>query len=135
MKKQDDVSLKLEKLYVYAMMKRDSDTADSAADALIMRAQSVLVELNANLSFLLPELTHLEESVLIAYRDDPDFADYDYFLTTVIKSKKHVLSPAEENLLAMGGEVYSQFQNAFMKLNNADIRFPVIKNREGEKSS
>jgi oligoendopeptidase F len=133
MKKQDDVSLKLEKLYVYAMMKRDSDTADSAADALIMRAQSVLVELNANLSFLLPELTHLEESVLIAYRDDPDFADYDYFLTTVIKSKKHVLSPAEENLLAMGGEVYSQFQNAFMKLNNADIRFPVIKNREGEK--
>lgn len=133
MKKQDSVNQKLEKLYVYAMMRRDSDTSDSAADALIMRAQSVLVAYNTNLSFVLPELTALDSSVLVAYRDNPAFSDYDYFLTTVIKSKQHVLSPEEENLLAMGGEVYSQFQNAFTKLNNADLKFPEIKSKSGEK--
>ena len=62
---------------------------------------------------------------------DERLRDQDYYLRCLIRSKKHVLSAAEEKLLAQGGEVYAQFQNIFSMIDNADIRFGEIEDGSG----
>ena len=133
LKKQDSVMRKLERLYVFAHMLNDQDTADAQNSTYISRAQGLLVKINAETAYMLPELTALDESVLKGFISDPDFSDYDYMLKTVLKSKAHVLGEEAEKVLALGGEMYAGFRDAFMMVDNADLPFPTVKDSEGRK--
>src|SRR3990172_2588387 len=53
---QDDISLLLEQLVVYARMRRDEDNANSTGQALTARAMSLATELSSASSFIAPEL-------------------------------------------------------------------------------
>ena len=132
MKKQEDVIRIFEKLSVYAMMLHDVNTKDSFADSLYSKTMSLGVKISSSTAFVMPELTALDSSVLESYINDIDLAEYDYFLKTVLNEKAHVLSEAEEKLLAESGETLAGFKDIFTKIDNADINFGVIK-RNGEK--
>ena len=116
LKKEDEVGKKIERLYVYANMRHDEDQTNAEFDELLSKAQQLYVKINTNTSFMLPELTALDDSVLNAYIADPDFADYDYQLKGVIQAKPHVLSKETEEVLALGGEMYSSFRDIFSKI-------------------
>ena len=132
MKKQEKAGRIVEKLYVYAMMLHDSDTAESEYDALMSKATALSVRFSAATAFIVPELISLDESVLKAYIVDPRFSDYDYSLKCVMKEKPHVLSEKEEKLLAESSDAMSSFREIFTKTDNADLPLkPII--RKGEK--
>ncbi len=132
LKKQDEISRRLEKLYLYAHMLFDQDTSDSANGGYIARAQSLYVKINADTAYILPELTALPEKTLEDFIADKDFADYDYLLKTVIKTKAHVLGEEAEKVLALGGDMYSGFRDVFTVAENADFRFPSVKDENGK---
>ena len=132
-KKQEEVGAKLEKLYLYAHMRHDEDSRVAKYTAMQSRAMSMFVRFSSETAFAEPELTALPESVLNGYLASEQLKDYDYFLRQLIRSKKHVLSEKEETLLAMGGEVYSQFQNIFSMIDNADIQLGEIDDGKGGK--
>lgn len=127
LKKEDEVGKKIERLYVYANMRHDEDQTNAEFDELLSKAQQLYVKISTNTSFMLPELTALDDSVLNSYIADPDFADYDYQLKGVIQAKPHVLSKETEEVLALGGEMYSSFRDIFSKIDNADLPFPTVK--------
>ncbi len=126
LKKDEIISRKFEKLYVYASMRSDEDTRKPEFNALLSKAQSLYVMLNTNTSFVLPELTSLPESVIKGYMQDEDFKDYDYSLKLILAQKPHVLSDETEEVLALGGEMYSSFRDIFQKIDNADLDFPTV---------
>ncbi len=126
MKKQERVCRNLDRLYVYAMMLHDTDTANSSYDALLSKAINLSTKLSSNLSFVLPELTALDESVLNGYLADSELSEYDCYIKEVLKSKPHVLSEAEEKLLAQSGEALSSFKEIFTKIDNADLPLKEI---------
>ncbi len=132
MKKQEELGRKIEKLSVYAMMKRDEDTADSNSDALMGKITSLSVKFGSESAYIVPELTALSESILKEFILDADLSEYDYFLKTVLKDKAHVLSEKEEILLAQSGEAFSSFKDIFTKIDNADLPLGTI-NHKGEK--
>lgn len=133
LKKQDEISRKLERLYVYAHMVFDQDTSNAANGGFIARAQSLYVKINASTAYILPELTALPESQLKAFIADRDFSDYDYMLETVLREKPHVLGEEAETVLALGGDVYSGFRDVFTMADNADFPFPTVKDGNGKK--
>ena len=133
LKKQDEVSRKIERLYVYAHMLFDQDTSAAENGGYIARAQSLLVRLNADTAFILPELTSLDEAFLQNCIADGDFSDYDYMLQTVLKDKPHVLGEEAEKVLALGGDVYSAFRDVFTMTDNADFPFPTVRDGDGKK--
>ena len=53
-------------------------------------------------------------------------------LERILRYKPHTLSPGEEKLLAMQGEMSDASNNIFRQLNNADLKFGFVKNEEGE---
>lgn len=133
LKRQDEVLIIFERVYSYAMMLHDSDMKNPEYDAILSKAHSLMVNFNAATSFVMPELTALEDQILLELVNDKDFSDYSYMLSTVINEKKHVLSKDVENILAMGGDIYSQFREIFMKIDNADFDAPEIDDGKGGK--
>lgn len=130
-KKQEEVGAMLERLYLYAHMRHDEDSRIAKYTSMQSRAMSLFVRFSSETSFAEPELTALPESVLNDYLHSEQLRNYDYYLKQLIRSKKHILSEKEERLLAMGGEVYSQFQNIFSMIDNADIRLGEVDDGQG----
>ena len=123
-KMMDDVSRRVEKLYLYAHLRNDEDLRSSKNTAALSRTMSYYSKLFSEFAYVEPELTALPEETLNTFIADPDFADYDYRLRRISKSKAHVLSAAEEKLLALGGDVMGGFQKIFMMLDNANLNLP-----------
>lgn len=127
LKELDKVDYDIEKLAVYAHMKKDLDTRDSDANALNSMVSNLFVKYASGLSFMTPELTSLSDEKLNAIIANPDFADYDYQLKGILKTKPHVLSKESETILAMGGQVFGGFHDIFTMIDNADMPYPEIK--------
>ena len=131
----DELSMTMEKIYTYAMMKSHEDTALPAYQNLNARAGTLAAEFAAASSFVTPEIIAMPEGTLNGFIDPSnsgsDFDDYRFMFAEIARMKEHVLSGAEEELLARASEVASSPENAFSMLTDADMRFPMIRDEEG----
>jgi len=131
-KLRDELAITLGRLVVYANMKSHEDTANSKNQGLANRASALSVEFSSAISFITPELLALSDAKLAAYVDDPSLKDYSFGLKDLMRRRKHVLSQAEEAIIARTGDMAGIADNAFSMLTNADMRFPPIKDEEGK---
>lgn len=131
---EDDISLHTERLYVYSNMKHHEDMTDPTYQALSDKAQKLSVEVSQALSFISPEIVSLSEEQLKALVENKDLAPYKTTLEEMIRQKPHVLSKEEEALLAMAGNMSGAPSNIFGMINNADMKFPKVKNENGEEA-
>ena len=120
----DEISRRVEKLYLYAHLHQHEDMRSSDATATLSKITTLASKLFAEFAFVEPELTALDESVLNAFIADKDFSDYDYRLSRIARDKAHVLSQKEEKLLALAGDVLGDFQSVFSMLDNANLNLP-----------
>ncbi|MBQ7924118.1 MAG: oligoendopeptidase F [Clostridia bacterium] len=121
----DEVSRRMEKLYIYAHLRHDEDVRNADTTASLARITSLFSKIFSRFAFIDPQLTALDEKTLQAFIADPDFKAYDYKLKKVEKSKAHVLSEKEEKLLALSSDVFGGFQDVFMMLDNANLNLPT----------
>jgi len=129
---EDEISLHTERLYVYAGMRHHQDMADPTYQALNDKAKKLSVEVGEALSFITPEILSLSEEQLKALIEDPALKPYKQTLEEMLRQKPHVLSKAEEALMAQVGNISQAPSNIFGMINNADMKFPKIKNDKGE---
>lgn len=131
----DEVSRRLHKLYTYAHMRYDENTADSFYQAMNDRARTLASQIGATLAFMTPELLEVPEETIASYLEkNPDLALYRHAFDELNREREHVLSEAEEAILAKAGEVLGQSGTTFGMLNNADMKFPKIKGEDGEET-
>ncbi|OAI89268.1 oligoendopeptidase F [Exiguobacterium sp. KKBO11] len=131
----DEVSRRLYKLYTYAHMRYDENTADSFYQAMNDRARTLASQIGATLAFMTPELLAVPESTIETYlNENPDLAMYRHAFDELNQEREHVLTEAEEAILAKAGEVLGQSGTTFGMLNNADLTFPRIKGEDGEET-
>jgi len=129
---EDELSLHVERLYVYANMRHHEDTAEPVNMALSDKSKKLSVETGEALSFITPEVLSLPEVKLDAYIADPSLAKYRHTLEEMRRQKAHILSKTEEALLAQAGNVSQAPGTIFSMLNNADLKFPKVKDENGE---
>jgi oligoendopeptidase F len=123
----NEVMLDVSRLAVYAFMRHDEDTRDSASAALMSRVDMLEMQLMGNIAFISPELTELPVDTLEAFVKDPKFSDYDYSLRRIIANKPHVLSKDVEAMLAQESTIFGGFSKVFSMIDNADFPYPTIK--------
>lgn len=129
----DELYRVVENLYSYSSMKLDEDTREGKSQALSDKALSLYVDVNEKTSFLIPEMLTLEESKLEKfYEEEPKLKIYKQSIDDVMRQKSHVLSAREESILAQMGEVADSPQKIYSMLNNADLKFPTIKDENGK---
>lgn len=131
----DEVSRRLYKLYTYAHMRYDENTADSFYQAMNDRARTLASQIGATFAFMTPELLAVPESTIETYlNENSDLAMYRHAFDELNQEREHVLTEAEEAILAKAGEVLGQSGTTFGMLNNADLTFPKIKGEDGEET-
>lgn len=129
-----ELSRNVSRLFTYAKMKQDENTQIADYQAMTSRAESLSFEVEEATAFMTTELLANEYSVIEEYmNEDADLKLYEKYFKDLFKKKVHILSESEEKLLAQMGEVGSVAQNAFGMLNNADLKFPIVEDSNGEK--
>ncbi|GGG15626.1 oligoendopeptidase F [Paenibacillus abyssi] len=129
---EDELSLHVERLYVYANMRHHEDMADPTYQSLSDKSKKLSVETGEALSFITPEVLSLSDEELASFIEHPELAAFRNTLEEMRRQKGHVLSKTEEMLLAQVGNVSQAPGTIFSMLNNADMKFPKVKNEQGE---
>ena len=130
----EQVNAKAELLGNYCMRKGDEDTRNGTYQAMGGKFMSVVVGLSAAVSFETPEIMAIPDEKLDAfYAEKPELERYRRYLTNMRRMKEHVLSPAEEKLLAAAGEMSQTPSDVYGNFGNADLKFPEIEDAEGKK--
>jgi oligoendopeptidase F len=131
LKLRDQVNVQLEKLYAFATMRRDEDMRQSGPQALYQRAQNLAVKWDESGSWFAPELLRIPEDQLKQWLQEPDLKIYAHYFDDLLRSKAHILSPREEELLAMAGKATDASSDAFGLLSNTELRWRMVKDPEG----
>jgi oligoendopeptidase F len=130
---QDELSMRLGKLYTYAHMRYDQDTTNSFYQGLNDRASNLYSEAASAMSFIVPEILSIDENKLKTFLEEKEeLRLYEHALDEINRQRPHVLSAKEEALLAQAAEVMASSSNTFGMLNNADLTFPTIIDENGD---
>lgn len=121
------VSRALEAVYVYAHLLSDQDTGNAKNLGLLDQAMNLYMRLSAEQSYVTPELLSIPDEKLRDFLQQDILAGYRRAIEEIVRFKPHTLSQEEENLLALGTEVFGAPEKIFSQLNNADLKFnPVL---------
>ena len=130
----DQADLALTKLVNYAERKSDEDTRQSRYQDYSSQVMTLWVSLSSACAWFTSELLSLSEDQMEAfYAAEPGLEVYRRCLDVIFQRRAHVLSPAEEKLLAAAGDMANQPDNIFSLLNDADLSFPDATDAQGNK--
>ncbi|MBM7702553.1 oligoendopeptidase F [Metabacillus iocasae] len=133
LQQQDELTMRVSKLYTYAHMRYDQDTTNSFYQGLDDRIKTLYTQIASALAFMTPELLAIEEEKIQQFLNEKEELKlYEHALDEINRQRPHVLGASEEALLAEASEVLGASSNTFGMLNNADLEFPEIKDENGE---
>lgn len=129
---QDSVWNIMDRLYVYAGMRSDEDTRVSTYQEMSGRAGSLRTRVNQAVSFIDPEILAIPSSKLDELiKSENGVKLYQHYIDNIIRMRAHTLSPAEEEILALAGDIARAPSTIWTMINDADIKYPSIKDETG----
>jgi len=133
MRATEELGLIFENVYTYANMKSHEDTANTTYQALSDRATSLAAHVSGALSFIKPEILGLPEATIRQFlQEHEELAGYEMHIDRMLREKEHVLSPEQEQLLALTTEMADAPSTIFSMLTNADMDFGKVTDDAGQ---
>jgi oligoendopeptidase F len=127
-----DLSRRLDRLYTYAHLKNDEDQSNQDYLGRYQRAVGLYTRAGERSSFMRPELMAVDEDRMAAFLESPELAAYRFHLEKILRLRAHTRSPAEEELLAMSGEMAQTARQVFGQLDNVDLNFGTLTDDQGQ---
>lgn len=129
----DEATSKLQRVWEYLERRGDEDTRINRWQDLVGQVHALAARVGAAAAWFQPALLALDHATLDAwYAQEPDLALYRRALQKMRALRDHVLSPAEEALLAQAGELAAAPEREFSMLNEADMAFPDALDSQGQ---
>ena len=128
----EELDLKAEPLYVYANSMHDLDIANNKYQEMLGKIENVVTKQSVESSFVIPQLTKLDDEFLNELAKDKDFEPYKKVINDIIREKSHVLSENEEKILSNVGLFSGNFSDNFSNFENADLKYNNVKNKNGK---
>ncbi|WP_455675983.1 oligoendopeptidase F [Pradoshia sp.] len=130
---QDEMTERLGRLYTYSHMRYDQDTGNTFYQGMDDRAKNLYSQASSIFSYIVPEILSIDEETINRFMGEKEELKlYAQVLKEINLQRPHVLTAEQEALLAQASEVLSASSNTFGMLNNADLRFPSIKDENGQ---
>jgi oligoendopeptidase F len=121
-----------ERLSTYAFLKTTEDTANSTYQRMKGRFEHASSEAGQAASFIRPEIMAIPPKNLDQFLKSKSLAPFRLMLERMIRYRPHTLSNAEEKLLAMQSQMSDTAHHTFRQLTDADFKFGMVKNEQGE---
>lgn len=131
---QDEISILLDSFANYALRKADEDTKNTLYQGFKDQTMGLYVSISSALSFAEPEILTIDDETLNSfYNDEPKLMFYKRYIDDIRRKKAHILSNAEERILAAAGDLAQAPDDIYGLLNNADMTFESITDIEGNR--
>lgn len=129
----DEITVIARNLIHYSNRKSDEDTRVSKYTGYCDKVEMLLTAIGSAGAFAVPEiLTISDEKMQEFYKQESGLKLYELCLSRIFKRREHILSPEEERILAMSGEMRSTPSTVFSMLDNADMKFPDAIDKDGK---
>jgi oligoendopeptidase F len=129
----DEIGIKLERLYLYAMLAKDSDMRVGKFQSMDERIKSLYSRISTVNSFIRPELLNIPGDKLLKMIDsNEELKVYRHWIEDLLRTKAHTLSKEEEKILALAGDIVPTSYNVFSIFTNADMKFPAVADELGK---
>ena len=130
----DEIAVMVDALANYAQRRSDEDTAVAKYQGYVGQLMNTYVAINSAGSFETPELIALDEELLEKfYKEKPELELYRRHLDRIRRKKDHVLSEAEEKLIALTGEMGDSAETIYSMFADADLKFEDAVDKDGTK--
>lgn len=130
----DNTSILFYKLYIYAHLKLDEDNRSSLYQAMCDEISALSTVFSETGSYLTPEIIAISDDRLAKMKAECDkLTLYDHHLDEMRRMRAHVLSPDEEKLLALAGNVTRGPSQIYRMIDDADIKYGSIIDEHGDK--
>lgn len=126
---------RVERVYLYAYLHKESDNSDPEYQQLAGRATNLLVDFSSAVSFMNPEILSAGEARLGEMMNEACLAPYRHILEDIARSAPHTLDEKGEKLLAMLGDASETPSDAFGMLESVDMKFPDVTAEDGNPSA
>lgn len=132
--KLEAAGVRLSNIYNYSSRRNDEDTRVSKYQEMNGMAMSAYVAFTSATSFETPEIMAIPEAEMERfYAEEPGLERYRHYIFNIRRHSAHVLSPNEEKLLAMAGEMMQAPDDIYSKFADADLTFPDAVDKDGNK--
>lgn len=129
----EECSQLLGRLFIYAHLRADEDTANSRYQAMSDRCAKVASTIASATAWSTPELISIKPERLAQFiAKTPGLALYQHDFDELARERAHVLSAELEQLLSLTSEIGGGASSIFKALNNADLTLPTIIDDSGE---
>jgi oligoendopeptidase F len=122
-----------ERLGVYAYLKTAEDQSNSDYQRMRGRYQHVSTKSAEAASFIRPELLAIPAQTIEQFLKERELGEWKLAIERIVRYRPHTLSQKEEQLLAMQRNMSEAANQVFRQLNDADLKWPAIKNERGER--
>jgi oligoendopeptidase F len=127
----DDFERLGEKVYTYAHLRSDENTADSANRARVDRVTALFAELADISAWFEPEIMAIPVAAMATMLDAPELAFYRRSLLELLREREHTLSEPEERVIGLYSDVLGAADKTFDMLNDADLAFGQLADGKG----
>lgn len=122
----------VQRLWVYAGLSNDQDQSVAKYQEFNQRMSSLRSQNSQATSFIQPEILAIDTDKLMSFLDESKKLEpYRFYIEDMIRQKAHILSPAEEEILAATASVTDAARQIFDMMNNVDISFGTILDEDG----
>ena len=128
-----ETEMLIEQLFVYARLRRDEDTANPIYQGLAERVATLYTRFGSVTAFFAPEVLSLSDDQIEEYlASNADLRLYTHYLSELRRQRPHIRSAEVEAVLAEAGEVTRTASTIFTMINDADLKFPTIRDENGD---
>lgn len=132
MKLNDDLGMRLEKLFSYAHLKQDEDTTNTTYQkyyGLVYNLYSDFIELT---SFVVPNFMKYDFDKIEEYiKINPKLKEYEFHFKDLYREKKHILSDDVEKSLSSLSKAFDNSDSVYEILTDSDLTFDTL-NKDGK---
>lgn len=121
----------IEKVYVYANLSFDVNSANPSLQELSDRATTLYTLIGEKTAWLVPEIIAIPDKSMQAYLGTKELADYKVFIGNILRTKQYALPKEMEELLAQTTPLSGAPESIFGMMSK-DIKLPKIKDETGK---
>lgn len=127
-----DLDLEADQIGQYAFLKTTEDQANSTYQRMKGRYIAAATKAGEAAAYIRPELLAIPEKKMTGFLKSPELKDWKLALERTLRYRPHTLSDGEEKLLAMQGQMSDAAGTIFRQLIDSDLKWPTLKNEEGQ---
>lgn len=130
----DKVERQLEKIYVYANLRNNEDTANTTYQELLGKGLNLYQEYSEKTNFVVPLILKEDKKKIESFIDsEEELAPFRHTIEDILRYQGHNLSEVEEKVIAAYNTVLSSASKTADMLMDADMHFGNIKDEDGRK--